>query len=389
MRIAIPMSSHDPKWGGPGIYTREIVESLLRVDSRNEYVLAYPRWGRARHGVGQYASRYPNCTELMTSWSPPLSTVWEQTALPAALAKQKIDVLFNPFWSAPMFAKYKTVLIVHNTEFHTVPGIYDLRRTIEWTLHDRVWIHRADAVISISNIITEDLVRYVHLDRSKIRLIYHGCSERFRVINDAARLQAARAKYRLPEKFILFVGMIFPQKNFINLVRAFHRIRDEVHQDLVVIGIPRWKYAEDFALIDELGLRDRVHFVGFVPNEELPEVYNLADCFVYPSLYEAFGLAGVEALACGCPTAGANAAAIPEVLGDAALLFDPHDPAQMARQILTLLRDSNVRETCVRKGLERAKFFRWDRTARETLSLMQDVVTGTVTARGLQPRAID
>lgn len=377
MRIAIPMSSHDARWGGPGIYTREIVQNLLRVDPQNEYVLVYPQWGRARQEMGAYQRKHPNVTEISTGWSPPLSTVWEQTSVPIALAKQNIDVFFNPFWSVPVWAKYKTVMIVHNTEFHTVPGIYDLRRTIEWSLHDKVWIHRADAVISISNIITEDLVKYVHLDRKKIRLIYHGCNERFRVIDDKARLQATRDKYKLPEKFILFVGMIFPQKNFINLVRAFQRIENQIDQHLVVIGIPRWKYEQDLALIDELGIRDRVHFVGFVPNEELPEVYNLTDCFVYPSLYEAFGLAGVEALACGCPTAGANAAAIPEVLGDAALLFDPHDPADMARQILTLLRDSKVRETCVRKGLERAKFFRWERAARETLALMADVVTGT------------
>jgi glycosyltransferase involved in cell wall biosynthesis len=189
-------------------------------------------------------------------------------------------------------------------------------------------------------------------------------------------LHAARDKYRLPEKFILFVGMIFPQKNFTNLLRAFKQIAHRIPHDIVVAGNPRWKFQSDMDLIDELGLRDRVHTVGFVPNDELPLIYNLADCFVYPSLYEAFGLAGVEALACGCPTAGANAAAIPEVLGDAALLFDPHDPSDMARQIMTLLENTEVRETCIRKGLERAKYFRWERTARETLALLHEVVEG-------------
>jgi glycosyltransferase involved in cell wall biosynthesis len=373
MRIGITMLSHDPTWGGPGIYTREIVRGLLEIDRENEYVLIHPKFKLHRRNVGQYSSRYANVTEVVTAWTPSVGTLWEQIAVPPVARRQSLDVLFNPFWSVPLFAKYKTVTIVHNTEFHTIPNIYNWRMYLEWLLHDWVFIHRADAVISISNVMTEDLVKYVHLPREKIRLIYHGCHERFRRIEDAHTLAATKAKYGLPEKFLLYVGLIFPQKNFANLVRALHLIRDEIPHELVVVGKPRWKYEDDLRLVDTLGLRDRIRFLGFVPNDELPAFYTLADCFVYPSLYEAFGLAGVEAIACGCPVAGASAAAIPEVLGDAALLFDPHDPTDMARAILTLLRDERTRSQCIRKGLERAKFFTWRRAAEETLQLLQDL----------------
>ncbi len=375
MRIGITMLSHDSTWGGPGIYTKEIVRALLEVDQRNQYVLIYPKFDLANRNLGQYSARHANVTEVATGWSPRLGTVWEQLAVPRVARQHRIDVLFNPFWSVPVFAKYKTVMIVHNTEFHTIPGVYGWRTYLEWLIHDRVWIHRADRIISISNVITEDLVKYVHLPRERIRLIYHGCHARFRPITDPSALDAARAKYQLPDKFLLYVGMIFPQKNFINLVRAFQQMRDKIPHDIVVVGRPRWKYQEELQLIETLGLRDRIRFLEFVPNEELPEVYNLADCFVYPSLYEAFGLAGVEAMACGCPVAGANAAAIPEVLGDAALLFDPTDPTDIARCVMTLIHDRPTRERCIRTGLERAKFFTWKRAATETLQLFEDLVT--------------
>jgi glycosyltransferase involved in cell wall biosynthesis len=190
----------------------------------------------------------------------------------------------------------------------------------------------------------------------------------------AAVLDAARREYDLPDKFLLYVGMIFPQKNFGNLLRAFHRLRDRIPHTLLVIGTPRWKYEKELELVDTLGLRERIRFIDFVPNERLPPIYNLADCFIYPSLYEAFGLAGVEAMACGCPVAGANAGAIPEVLGDAALLFDPHDPEDIAGRVLTLLEDESARAQRVACGLERVKTFRWEMAAREMLQLFEGLV---------------
>jgi len=129
-------------------------------------------------------------------------------------------------------------------------------------------------------------------------------------------------------------------------------------------------------LIADLGLTNRVRFLHHVPNVELPYLYNLADCFVFPSLYEAFGLVGVEALACGCPVAAANAGAVPEVLGDAPLYFDPLNVEEMAQQIRTLVTDGRAREQAVSRGLERAKLFTGERAAREVLTLFEDVMAG-------------
>jgi glycosyltransferase involved in cell wall biosynthesis len=142
---------------------------------------------------------------------------------------------------------------------------------------------------------------------------------------------------------------------------------------LIVAGRPRYKASEDLALIDELRLRDRVEFLHYVPNDDLPAIYNLADCFVYPSLYESFGLAQLEAMACGCPVIGARAGAIPEVSGDAAFLFDPHSPEDLANAIAAVTGDAEVRQTFVSRGLARARQFTWERTAEQTLGVLKEV----------------
>lgn len=373
MRIGITMLSHDATWGGIGIYTREIVRQLLSIDPVNEYVLIYPGFGDARRDLGQYAAEHPNCTEIETRRSLKWTTYWDQVVVPPVARRFNLDVLFNPFWSVSVFASCARVVVVHGVDAHVVPESLTLRVRLDWALHSRIWIHAADAVVSISDVMTGDLKRYVQLPAERIRRIYHGCSASFRPIADEHALASARRQFDLPEKYLLFVGMLFPQKNFGTLLRAFHKLSGRIPHSIVVVGRPRWKYAADLRLVRELGLGARVRMLDHVANEDLPLIYNLADCFVFPSLYEAFGLAGVEAMACGCPVAAANAGALPEVLGDAALFFDPRDVDGMAERIHTLIHDPAVRDTCVRKGLERARSFTWERAARELLRLFHDV----------------
>jgi glycosyltransferase involved in cell wall biosynthesis len=373
MRVGITMLSHDESWGGIGVYTREIVRNLLRIDHSNEYVLIYPAFGSSGKNLGEYSQRHANCCEVRTRQSLHWGALWEQTVVPSVAERNKIDLLFNPFWSVPIFAKYKKVMVVHGMDFHVMPETLKLRGKFEWTLHSRLWVHHADAVVSISDTMTQGLEKFDHLDPRKIRRIHHGCSGLFRPVEDPQLLGAARERYNLPQKYVLFVGMLFPQKNFANLLRAFRKLADRIPHDLVVAGRPRWNYASELSLIDTLQLTDRVRFLGHVPNEELPFIYNLADCFVFPSLYESFGMVGVEALACGCPVAAARAGAVPEVLGDAALYFDPYDVDEMARQIHTLVTDPTARAGARRRGLERAKLFTWERAATELLALFDDV----------------
>jgi glycosyltransferase involved in cell wall biosynthesis len=264
-------------------------------------------------------------------------------------------------------------MVMHNVEYHTIPKVYDWKMYTRWFLLEKVILPAADRVISISQVMTRDFGATVKYPIQKVRTIYHGVNERFRIVNDADKLREAREEYCLPDDFILFVGHLYPQKNFSVLARAFARIAHEMPHHLVIAGRPRWKYQQDLELIEKLGLGDRIHFLHIVPNQDLPAIYNQAACLVYPSLYESFGLVQLEAMACGCPVLGANSGAIPEITDGAALLFDPHDDEELARHLVSIVNDKDLRRSYIQKGMARAREFTWEKSARETLQLLQEV----------------
>ncbi len=373
MRICITLQSLDETWGGIGVYTKELVNSLLRLDRENEYVLIYPGFGAPRKLRGQYR-RYPNVVEVETTESRvPFGPYWDQMIVPSAARKYGANVLFNPFLSVPVRGKFAKVMIMHNVEYHTVPNVYDLGTFARWKFLEKVMLPAADRVISISHRMTLDFRRLMHYPLERVRTVYHGVSPKFRRIDDGERLAWAREQYLLPDHYLLFVGNLYPQKNFGTLARAFASLKNQIPHRLLVAGRPRWKYEEDLALLQQLRITDRVEFLHFVPNDDLPLVYSMADCFIYPSLYESFGLAQLEAMACGCPVIGARSGAIPEISGEAALLFEPLDHEALADAIRRILSDSRLRDELVQKGYARAKEFPWDRCAAETLAVLKEV----------------
>jgi len=373
MRIGITLLSLDPTWGGIGTYTEAIIRHLLMVDKENEYVLMYPSFGAPHKMFGQYR-KYKNATEVETESSRlPSPSYWDQVVVPKVAKKNGIDVLFSPRMSVPIQGRFKKVMIVHGIERHMVPDILTWKLYVKWSFMERMILPAADRVISISNVMTQDFRRTMKYPIEKVRTVYHGVSKEFRVIHDADRLLRVKGEYELPDAFILFVGHLYPNKNFGNLVRALHLLANKIPHDLVVVGRPRWKYGGDLALLDSLGLRDRVHFLYFIPQEDLVALYNLASCFVFPSFYESFGLVLLEAMACGCPVAGARTGAIPEISAGAAALFDPYNYEEIADTMLRLVSDhEGLRQSCIEKGLARAKVFNWERCATETLKVLEE-----------------
>jgi glycosyltransferase involved in cell wall biosynthesis len=374
MRVGITLQSFDLTWGGIGTYTEAIVKHLLMLDRESEYVLMYPGFGMPRKMFGQYR-KYKNAIEVETEFSRiPSGWYWDQMVVPKVAKHYDIDLLFNPFLSVPIRGHFKKVMIMHNVEYHIIPKVYDWKMYTRWFLLEKMILPAADRVISISHVMTQDFQHAIKYPIENVRTIYHGVSERFRVLHDTDKLREIKEEYLLPDDFILFVGHLYPQKNFANLARAFALIAKQIPHDLVVAGRPRWKHEGDLQVIESLGLQNRIHFLHIVPNHDIPAIYNQAACFVYPSLYESFGLAQLEAMACGCPVLGANAGAIPEIAGNAALLFDPHTPEDIAEKLLRVLQDAQLRETLIQKGLARVKAFTWDRCASETLQLFQEVM---------------
>jgi glycosyltransferase involved in cell wall biosynthesis len=333
----------------------------------------YPGFVAARTRLGLFR-RYKNAVEIETESPPlPLETYWDQVIVPKVAERHSLDVVFNPHLSVPIRGRFGKVMVMHNVEYHTVPKVYGWKMYSWWFMMEKFILPAADRVISLSHAMTDDFRKYVNYPIAQVRTIYHGVSDKFKVETDYDRLLRAREEYELPERFILFVGRLYPQKNFATLVRAFAHIKDTIPHRLIVVGRPRYKFEGELNLLQELGLEKRVDFLQYVPNDDLPMIYNLADCFVYPSLYESFGLAQLEAMACGCPVIGANAGAIPEVTGGAAILFDPLNAEDLSQAIVKVTSEPDLRRDLVERGLVRVQEFTWERAARETLEVFEEL----------------
>ncbi|MCX7670383.1 MAG: glycosyltransferase family 4 protein, partial [Anaerolineae bacterium] len=193
---------------------------------------------------------------------------------------------------------------------------------------------------------------------------------RFQRIEDAAQRAAVRERYRLPPRFILGIGTLEPRKNFVGLIRAYAQMRRMTGLDhaLVIAGRPGWLYEAIFAQVEREGLREQVHFIGFVADADLPALYSLADLLAYPSLYEGFGIPVLEAMACGTPVVAGNNSSLPEAAGPAALLVDAQDTAELADALARVLTDSALRQQMVERGHVQVRRFTWQRSATDLIA---------------------
>jgi glycosyltransferase involved in cell wall biosynthesis len=369
MRIGIPMKSFDPAWGGPGTYTIELVTRMARADRENEYVLVYPADVQNRlHPESSWTMT--NVLEIGTG--RPRGLLWDQFTLPAICDREGIDIMFSPFMSIPIRGSYPKVFTIHGAERYVVPNMLPVDQSLKWHFMEKVLLGLADRLLVVSDTMARDFCAATGCNPEKVQSIHLGVSEDFHVIQDKAGLEQTRSAHGLPPEFLLFVGRIFPNKNFGNLLSAFAGIADRIPHNLVVAGGTRWKFEKDFRMVRQLGIEDRVMFLGFVGREDLIRIYNLATCLLYPSHYESFGLVQLEAMACGCPVVAADAGALREVAGEAAVYCSPNDPASIARATLALTDNPEFRAAQVARGLARARGYSWDRCAAETLALLHE-----------------
>jgi glycosyltransferase involved in cell wall biosynthesis len=370
MRIAITMQSLH-HLGGIGTYTRQLLGHLLELDKTNEYILIYPSFGKAKQSFGQYKGH--KVTEVYSQSLIPHGNYWDHFVVPYVARRHHADLVFNPFVSIPLFGRFKKVFVAHNSEWFTMPEVFRTFNQLTGSLRMKALLRTADIVISVSQKVAEDLIHATGLSRSKFRVIYNAPGKEFTPITDTSRLAAVQGKYALPEAFLLFVGGIYPQKNFGGLLTAFAEVAPHIPHHLVVAGNSRWKSSRELDLIQRLGLEDRVQLIGWIKHDELPALYNLATAFLIPSFHESCSVALLEALACGCPIIASNTGGNPEVVADAALMVDPRNTEALKQAMLEVVSQPALRQELAQKALKRAPLFTWEKAAQETLQVFKEL----------------
>jgi glycosyltransferase involved in cell wall biosynthesis len=305
--------------------------------------------------------------EHVAAASRPGRMTWEQLQLPRRLDALGIDVLHSTHHTLPlMHLACRRVVTIHDLTFFRIPERYPPMRRFYMQTLTRLAARVADAIITPSNTVREDVVRMLRVPASKVTTVYESAAPRFAPI-DATTAAAIAREYGIDGPYVLSVGSIEPGKNRARLIRAMSMLRDAgFEHQLVIVGQKAWKFEKEIALVDQLGIRDRVSYLGYVKDGDLPALYSGAVAFAFPSLDEGFGLPVIEAMACGVPVLTSNVSATAEVASDAAVLVNPLSVAAIRDALQRLIADSDLRAELAARGLARASRFSWRRTADET-----------------------
>ena len=285
-----------------------------------------------------------------------------------------VALFHSPDFTLPPLRQGKAIVTVHDLSFLRYPqgAEPNLRAYLERVVPRAV--ARADLVLADSQSTKDDLIELLGMESDRIEVIYPGVEERFRPIEDQTFLEGVRRRYNLPPHFVFSLGTLEPRKNLVRLIEA-HSSLVTRHSSLklVIAGGKGWLYEGIFDRVEELGLGNEVRFLGFVPDEDLPALYNLADLFVFPSLYEGFGLPPLEAMACGTPVVTTNISSLPEVVGEVGLMVPPEDVEGLAEAMERALGDRGWREEAVQRGLAQARRFTWRAAAERLVGLYEKV----------------
>ncbi|MGD2147739.1 MAG: glycosyltransferase family 1 protein [Anaerolineae bacterium] len=379
--IYIDLSAAVHQRAGLGRYAEGLTRALVGGggstgdDGRPPYALFYnrergivPRPGLEHLPSRTVALGYKPWRMLV--WLGQLAHVGFDRLLPGANLFHATEHLLLPLRSIP------TVLTVHDLIFRHLPEHHKALNRVYLNLALPLYCRRATHIIAISGCTRRDLLAAYDLPLEKITVIYEAADPRF-CPQAPDHVDAVRRRYRLPERYILFVGTIEPRKNLTRLLHAFQALAvDGLCDALVVVGQRGWLYGDFFAELARSPVRKRVVLPGYVPDEALPAIYAGAQALAFPSLYEGFGLPVLEAMACGTPVACSGTSSLPEVAGDAALTFDPHNQSSIAETLRRVLEDADLHSELVQRGLRQAARFSWERVAEETMSVYDAVMGG-------------
>ena len=371
MRVGVDLTALPSLKGGVAFYLLELVGALARMSSGPEIQLL------ARREHSQQLRQVAPGLEVVGYDLPsrPLRLAWEQFRLPREVRRLRLDVLHSPHYTRPLgVLQCASVVGIMDLTMLLLPRHHRWEKRLFFRGMIPAAVRRADRLIAISESTKADLVRWLKVDEDRIDVTPLAAGPQFRTDHPLEAIADVRRRYDLPERFVLFVGRLEPRKNVPRLLEAYRHLRAAMPgaPPLVLAGAPGWHSS---ALMAELRRAPQVIALGYVSDTDLPLLYAAATVFVYPSIYEGFGIPVLEALATGTPTITSGRSSMPEVAGDAALLVDPEDPLELAAAMCRLLTDDAVRADLRRRGPIRARHFSWDRTARLTVASYMKAVS--------------
>jgi len=365
MRIAIDAHSVGAQLGGNETYAVNLIEALAEIDQQNHYTLYVTK----AEALDRFANRWPNFAVRRTVPHTPLVRI--PLTLSRELRRHPVDVLHVQY-TAPPFAPCPIVTTIHDLAFEHLPETFNRRSWMQLRMTVRYTARRAAQIITVSEYSRQDIIRTYGIAADLITVTPEAAAQSFRRVTDETELRRVRETYGIERNYILSLCSIQPRKNLVRLIEAYSLLRrlqpEGKLPQLVLAGKRGWLENETLRVARQDGLSTDIRFTGYVSDGDLNGLYSGASCFVYPSYFEGFGLSILEAMKCGAPVIAGDRTSIPEVAGEAALLFDPFDVNCLVESLKRILSDSRLRAELSAKGLQRASEFSWQTTARLTLA---------------------
>jgi glycosyltransferase involved in cell wall biosynthesis len=359
---------------GIGRFSHNLIRALSQVDERNTYIIF------KRSTYTDHLMERPNFSEVACK-SRPVS-FGTLLLMPLLAAQHNLEVLHSLFPIAPLWSAAKRVITVHDLQAVQVREFSSRRlpllawgAALFYHFAYRVSIPHAPRIMADSEATKRDIIATYDVPAERITVIYGGVEERFTPHQNKSTLEQMQVKYQLPPRFLLNVGNTRPHKNVKGLLRGyFHYCHIAAKPlPLALVGFRDRFFPEVEALVQDSGLSDQVMFLGYIPDDDLPLIYQMAELFITASLKEGFGLPVLESMACGTPALVSNAGSLPEIVGEGGVLIDPHNAKEIGSTLYRILEDESLLTKMRRDGLSRASFFSWEKTAKQVLSLYEQL----------------
>ena len=363
-RFGFDRKSSLPNRVGSSEFCFQLLTALSKIDKNNEYFVYLPK---------KPSSDMPPETK---NWRYVVfsSKLWTLLGLSRKLFsnRNKIDVFFSPTHYLPFYVPFLSVISILDVSYLHFPKLFKKKDLYQLKFWGRFSIGKASKIITISKSTKHDIIKAYNVSEKKVTVVYPGIKQVSGIQYRVLSMSDLSKKFGIDRDYILFVGTLQPRKNVEKLIEAFSVIKKKDLQ-LVIVGKKGWMYEDILNAPEKYGVTDRVKFLDFVTDEDLPSFYKNAICFVLPSLYEGFGLPILEAMKYGCPVLTSNVSSLPEAGGDAALYFDPQDVEDIAKKINQVISDENLRSEMIKKGYQQVKKFSWEKTAKETLKILEEL----------------